>query len=152
MSDKQTDKEDQNDRSFIIKQIFIKKSDIEVETAPFSLNDEWKPDASLNLDVLSQEVDKDHYNVDLKINVDVKIDKKDIFKIEVIQSGIFEIAGYTDEQLEQLRNSFCANILFPYARQIVSTVTSQAGFPPLIMAPVDFDSRYQEVKAKQEQK
>lgn len=137
------------ERAFIIKQVFIKKSALDVKTAPFELKKEWNPDATLNLNVHSKELDDAHYNVDLVIDINVKIDKKEIFTIHVTQSGIFEMSGYTDEQIDQLKNSFCANILFPYSRQIVSSTTSQAGFPPLIMAPVDFDGRYQQLKSQQ---
>lgn len=141
--------EQATERAFIIKQIFIKKNALDVKTAPFELKKEWNPDASLNLDVHSKVLDDNHYNVDLTIDINVKIDKIEVFTIQVTQSGIFEMSGYTDEQIDQLKNSFCANILFPYARQIVSSTTSQAGFPPLIMAPVDFDGRYQQLKSQQ---
>ena len=73
--------------------------------------------------------------------------RQPVFTIDTVQSGIFNISGYT-AMLDQLRNSFCPNVLFPYARQIVSQLTSQAGFPPLVMAPVDFDGRYQQLKSK----
>ena len=145
-------KEQATERAFIIKQIFIKKNALDVKVPPFELNKEWKPDATLNLDVQSKAIENDHYNVDLLIDINVKIDKQDVFSIQVTQSGIFEMSGYTDDQIDQLKNSFCANILFPYARQLVSTTTSQAGFPPLIMAPVDFDGRYQELRSKQQAK
>ena len=135
-------------RTFVIKQVFIKRSALDVKLAPFELSAQWEPDASMQLDVHSAVLKDDDYLVDLKIDIDVKNDSKPVFTIETVQSGIFNISGYTAEQLDQLRNSFCPNVLFPYARQIVSQLTSQAGFPPLVMAPVDFDGRYQQLKSK----
>ena len=143
----ESQKQTENERSFIIKQIFIKKSALVVDKAPFELKEEWNPDAEMKLDVKTQEVDKDHQLVELEITIDVKISKQQVFTIDVTQSGIFEMIGYTAEQNDQLRNTFCPNILFPYARQIISQLTSQAGFPPLIVAPVDFEGRYQQLKA-----
>lgn len=143
----ESQKQTENERSFIIKQIFIKKSALVVDKAPFELKEEWNPDAEMKLDVKTQEVDKDHQLVELEITIDVKISKQQVFTIDVTQSGIFEMIGYIAEQNDQLRNTFCPNILFPYARQIISQLTSQAGFPPLIVAPVDFEGRYQQLKA-----
>ena len=137
------------ERSFIIKQVFIKKTALDVNMAPFELTAQWQPDASMQIDVHTEKLADDDYIVELKTDIDVKNDGKQIFTIESIQSGIFQISGYTDDQMDQLRNSFCPNVLFPYARQIVSQLTSQAGFPPLIMAPIDFDGRYQQMKADQ---
>ena len=135
-------------RTFVIKQVFIKRNALDVKLAPFELSSQWEPDASMQLDVHSAVLKDDDYLVDLKIDIDVKNDSKQVFTIETVQSGIFNISGYSAEQLDQLRNSFCPNVLFPYARQIVSQLTSQAGFPPLVMAPVDFDGRYQQLKSK----
>ena len=137
-----------SDRQFIIKQVFIKKTALDVTLAPFELTAQWQPDASMQIDVHTEKLADDDYIVELKTNIDVKNDSKQIFTIESVQSGIFQITGYTEEQMDQLRNSFCPNVLFPYARQIVSQLTSQAGFPPLIMAPIDFDGRYQQMKAE----
>ena len=138
-----------NGRAFVIKQIFIKRSALDIKIAPFELTSEWQPDASMDLDVEAKAIENNHFVVDLKTVIDVKNDGKEIFKIETIQAGIFEIAGYTETQVDQLKNSFCPNVLFPYARQIVSQLTSQAGFPPLIMAPIDFDGRYQQLLQKE---
>ena len=38
--------------------------------------------------------------------------------------------------------SYCPNILFPYARECVSDIVSKGGFPQLVLAPVNFDSLY----------
>ena len=139
--------EEAAERAFIIKQVFIKHSSLDIKVAPFELDSEWQPDAGMNLDVYSKDLENSHVLVELKTEIDVKNDNKEIFKISTVQSGIFEMAGYTDMQIAQLKNSFCPNILFPYSRQIVSQLTSQAGFPPLIMAPIDFDGRYQQIQS-----
>ncbi len=38
--------------------------------------------------------------------------------------------------------SFCPNVLFPYAREAVSDLVSKGGFPPMLLAPVNFDALY----------
>lgn len=146
---KSTSAEQSNQRAFVIKQLFINQSSLKVNQPAFELTEEWNPEANMNLDVRTKAIENGHHVVDLDLKIDVKIGKKDIFTIELVQSGIFEVSGYTDEQNDQLLNSFCPNILFPYARQLISQLTNQAGFPPLIVAPVDFDGRHQQLKAAQ---
>jgi hypothetical protein len=40
----------------------------------------------------------------------------------------------------------------PYAREAVSDITTRGGFPPLLLAPVNFDALYQQhLKEQQDQ-
>ena len=96
---KPQDSSQDSDRSFIIKQVFIKKTALDVTLAPFELTAPWQPDASMQIDVHTENLANDDYIVELKTNIDVKNDNKQIFTIESIQSGIFQITGYTDEYL-----------------------------------------------------
>jgi len=148
-NDKKAKSEQSAERAFIIKQLFVQDTNLKVQTPAFRLNQEWNPEANMQLDVKTEALENDHHLVDLLLKIEVKIGKTDVFTLELVQSGIFEVSGYTAEQNDQLLNSFCPNILFPYARQLISQLTNQAGFPPLIVAPVDFDGRYQQIKASQ---
>jgi preprotein translocase subunit SecB len=35
-------------------------------------------------------------------------------------------------------------VLFPYARETVSDIINRAGFPPVLLAPVNFEALYQQ--------
>ena len=37
----------------------------------------------------------------------------------------------------------CSNILFPYAREAVSDAVTRAGFQPVLLSPVNFETLYQ---------
>ena len=37
----------------------------------------------------------------------------------------------------------CPNILYPYVREVVSDAVVRAGFPPVVLAPVNFEAIYQ---------
>ena len=39
-------------------------------------------------------------------------------------------------------NAFIPGILFPYARELVSDLSNRASFPPLNLAPINFDAIY----------
>jgi preprotein translocase subunit SecB len=38
----------------------------------------------------------------------------------------------------------CPNILFPYVRETISDSITRAGFPPVLLAPVNFEAIYQQ--------
>lgn len=45
------------------------------------------------------------------------------------------------------------NILFPYARELISSLSQKSGFPPILLNPISFESIYQqhmESQAKQQ--
>jgi preprotein translocase subunit SecB len=82
------------------------------------------------------------YEVSLGITVTVKIKDKTAFLVEVKQAGIFTIAGFSEEQINMVANTFCLNTLYPYVREMVSSLVARGGFPPLMLPPINFEARY----------
>jgi len=66
-----------------------------------------------------------------------------MFLIEVSQAGIFVARNIPAQELEQVLGIACPNILFPYAREVISDTVVRAGFPPVILSPVNFEAIYQ---------
>jgi preprotein translocase subunit SecB len=62
--------------------------------------------------------------------------------VEVTQSGVFALTGFATEQRQQVLATMCPNILFPYVREQVDSLMTRGGFPPIHLAPVNFDSVY----------
>ena len=116
------------------------------------MTQEWQPEADLDLDVKSKDLGEGRHEVNLIVSVAVKIAKDEIFKLAVTYTGVFKISGYEDKELEQILESYCPGIIYPYARQIVSQLVSGGGYPPLHLSPVDFDARFRALKAKEESK
>jgi preprotein translocase subunit SecB len=74
------------------------------------------------------------------------------YLVEVTQAGIFVLGGFTEQEMGGMVGSFCPNILFPYAREVVSDLVAKGGFPQFILAPVNFDALYaQHAQSQQEQ-
>ncbi|MDE5285864.1 MAG: protein-export chaperone SecB, partial [Buchnera aphidicola] len=78
----------------------------------------------------------------LQVRVTVKNYKKLVFLCDVYQAGIFFIANLDDKTLKHCLGSYCPNILFPYARSCISNLVSNASFPQLNLAPINFDAVY----------
>jgi hypothetical protein len=65
-------------------------------------------------------------------------------QIDIIQSTdqLFLVAGFNDQATHALMNTMCPGTLFPYARQTISSLIADGGFPPLTLQPVNFEHLY----------
>jgi preprotein translocase subunit SecB len=129
---------------FGIQRIYVKDLSFEAPSTPEIFKTEWTPQVDFNLHTSFSNITDDAYEVVLQITVTAKLKDKTAFLIEVKQAGIFTVKGFTKEQLDPMLGSFCPNILFPYARELISTTISRGSFPPLYLAPINFDALYQE--------
>lgn len=129
---------------FEIQRIYTKDVSFESPNSPQTFVEEWKPEVSLNLESKSNRINEQLHEVVLSITATVTTDKKTAFLIEVHQSGVFLIDNFPSDQLHHMLGSFCPNILFPYAREVVSDLVVRGGFPQLLLAPVNFDALYAE--------
>jgi preprotein translocase subunit SecB len=62
--------------------------------------------------------------------------------VEVAQAGIFMVSGFNEQATHAVMNTMCPTALFPYARQVISMLVAEGGFPPLVLQPVNFDMLY----------
>lgn len=129
---------------FGIQRIYAKTSSIETPVSPQIFLAEWHPELNMDLETKSSVMEDNHYEVTLRITVTVKVKEKTAFIVEVQQSGIFAMKGFDDEQLKRMLGSFCPNVLYPYAREFMTSLVTHAGFPQLYLTPVNFDALYEQ--------
>jgi len=132
-------------KQFAIQKLYVKDVSFESPGSPHSFSyKQWNPKVDLNLTNSHTQVEGDIYEAVLSITVTVSHEDKTAFLVEIQQAGLFAIAGFQDEEKKYLIGSQCMNILFPYAREVISNLSAGGGFPPLILAPVNFDALYQQ--------
>lgn len=134
----------ESQHEFSIQRIYTKDISYEAPSTPDIFNTEWEPQVDLNLHTASQKLADHVYEVVLQVTVSVKLKDKTAFLVEVKQAGIFALKGFAEEQIDPMLGSFCPNILFPYARELISETICRGSFPPLYLAPINFDAFYQE--------
>lgn len=135
-----------------VQKIYIKDLSFESPNSPAIFMQSGKPDIDIQMHTAAKTVDKEVHEVVLTITVSAKSEDKTLFLVEIQQAGIFAIQNVEQEQLAPVLGIDCPSILFPYARQMISELTTQGGFPPLLMAPVNFDAVFrQHVEQQTEQ-
>ncbi len=133
----------QAEQQFIIERIYIKDVSFESPNSPDVFTQEWEPDTTLNLNTQVNPLGDDHYEVELHVSVSVKNKEgKTSFLVEVVQAGAFLIKGYPQEQLGHLLASYCPSNLFPYVREVISSLVSKGSFPEMHLSPINFDALY----------
>ena len=135
---------DEAQQNLGIQKIYTKDVSFESPNSPFGFQDEWQPEISVDLNTDGQTLENDNYEVILKITVTAKNKDKTAFLAEVHQAGIFQLTGFDDEQRGFVLGSFCPGTLFPYAREVISSMVTNGGYPPVILAPVNFEALYQQ--------
>jgi preprotein translocase subunit SecB len=141
---------------FALQKIYIKDLSFESPRPVEALS---KPaeraDINFQFNTENQPIEDGLYEVVLTMTVTVSKERFALYLIEVKQAGIFTVKGFPAQELPFMLNSYCPNILFPYIREVVSSVVERGGFPQLLLKPVNFDAvyrQYLEHQAAQAQK
>ena len=130
-------------KQIAIQKIYIKDFSFESPSSPnvFQASD-WTPKTNLNLRSTHAKTEGDLHEVILTITAETKHEDKTIFLVELQQAGLFHITGYEGEEFGVVVGSFCPNVLFPYARETISSAVAKGGFPEFMLQPINFDALY----------
>ena len=134
--------EQQEAPSFSIEKLYLKDLSVEVPNAPEIFLEPDAPQVEIQLQTNGRNLGSGAYEVVLTVTVTARIGEKTVFLVEIGQAGIFRIFNVPDENLEPLIAVACPNILFPYAREVVSDAVTRSGFSPVVLQPVNFEGMY----------
>jgi preprotein translocase subunit SecB len=138
------------EKQFSIQKIHTKDISFETPNSPQIFTQKWEPNVDFNLSTNATPLEDSLFEVTLTVTVTVKTEKTVAYLVEVTQAGIFSLAGFEEEEMKPMVGSFCPNILFPYAREVISDLVAKGGFPQLLLAPVNFDALYSQHLAQKE--
>ena len=137
------------EQQFSLQRIYTKDISLESPATPAVFRKQWQPQVNVDLGTKSEKIDDaGNFEVVLTITITAKIEAETAFLIEVQQAGIFFITGFADEDLRRIVGTTAPNILFPYACEFIDTLAVKGGFPPLMLAPINFDAMYQQALAQ----
>lgn len=136
-------------QQFAMQRIYSKDLSFESPATPDVFKKQWQPKVNVDLNTKSDKIDEEgNFEVVLTITITAKIEEETAFLVEVQQAGIFFITGFEGEDLRRILGTAAPNILFPYAREAIDSVCVKGGFPPVMLAPVNFDALYQQALAQ----
>ena len=136
---------------FSIQKVYLKDLSLEIPNAPQIFTEPEPPTVDVNLHNEARAIDNGIYEVVLTATVTAKLRDKTVFLVEVAQAGIFQIQGVQQQDFEAMVNVACPRTLRPYARETVSNTLARAGFPPVLLPHVGFETLYQKRVQEQQQ-
>lgn len=124
---------------------YIKDFSFENPNAPRSLQpSQTQPAINIQINVNAVPVADSDVEVELRIEGKAEIAGSVLFAFELAYAGVFRIQNVPQESVHPIVMIECPRLLFPFAREIISSAVRNGGFPPLLIDPVDFVGLYRQ--------
>ena len=138
------DKIESKGPTFDIRKIYLKDASVESPNAPqIFLTESAQPEISVDASIKGSPLEQDDYfEVILGLTVTSKVGEQTAFLVEVQQAGVFLITDVPKEDLGLALEIAAPNILLPFAREAISDLVGKAGFPQLLLSPINFEGLY----------
>ena len=123
---------------------YVKDFSFENPNAPKSLQTQVQPQIGIQINVSANPLGPTDFEVELKLEGKAEGGGSLLFSFELSFAGVFRIQNVPQESMQPLVMIECPRLLFPFAREIISSATRNGGFPPLLLDPIDFVALYQQ--------
>lgn len=128
---------------------YVRDLSFENPRAPDSLRLEGRPDVEMGVEMSAKGRPDGLYELDMRLSVKASANDGPLFQVELVYGGLFQLGGFSDNDIEPMLLIECPRYLFPFARQIIAACTSDGGFyPPFLLEPIDFATVYAARKAQ----
>jgi preprotein translocase subunit SecB len=128
---------------------YLKDFSFENPNAPQSLApSQIQPSINVQVNVDVNPLNESDLEVALLIEGKAEVSSSLLFAFELVYAGIFRIQNVPQDQVHPLIMIECPRLLFPFAREIISTAVRNGGFPPLLLDPIDFVALYRQKMAE----
>jgi preprotein translocase subunit SecB len=125
---------------------YVRDLSFENPSAPTALRG-GAPQMDINIGMDARKMpgdDENLYEVVLNLQASAKREGQVMFLVELQYAALVALKGVPVDTHHPVLLIEIPRLLFPYARQIVSDLSIQGGYPPLMLNPVDFQGLYME--------
>jgi preprotein translocase subunit SecB len=137
--------QEQKEPALMMRAQFIKDLSFENPdpAAAFNTEEATQPSIGINVQARAQNLGGRNFEVVLEIRIDATRNEKPLFITELSYAGVLTVSDQVEEdKVPQVVMVDGPHLMFPFARQIIADVTRDGGFPPLMLAPMDFAELY----------
>jgi preprotein translocase subunit SecB len=127
---------EQNGPQFVLQRIYSKDISFETPNSPAIFTEKWEPAINVDLNSANTQLQEGLFEVVLSVTVTAKVGEKTAYLAEVQQAGIFVISGFNEQEMGGMLNSYCPNMLFPFAREVISDLVNKGSFPHQLRRPL----------------
>lgn len=127
---------------------YLKDLSFESPKAPASLKSPGdNPNLQIDVNVNVTKLEEQTFESAIQIKAHASNDGGTIYMLEAVYAGAFQVKNLPADALEPVLLINCPTILYPFLRRIISEMTQEGGFPPLLLDPIDFATLYKQRKA-----
>lgn len=130
---------------------YIKDLSVENPHAPHSFNWEAGPQIDVQVNIHANAVTDEVHEVTLKLAVKAEGENGVHFSVELEYGTLFGLRNVTEEQAHPFLFGEAPRLMFPFARRVVADAVRDAGYPPLVLEPIDFNALYLQQLAQAQQ-
>jgi preprotein translocase subunit SecB len=127
---------------------YVKDLSFENPNAPAVYQWQSQPQMDIQFNIGSQMVGDDLHEVVLKIEIKATATEGTAFQIELLYAGLFALKNVPADQLQPFLLAEAPRLIFPFARRVITDTSVDAGFPPLMLDPIDFAGLYMQQQAQ----
>lgn len=121
---------------------YVKDLSVENPNAPQSYQWQDSPQLDVQFNINATQLDNEIHEVELKITMTAKAQAGTVYIIDLVYAGLVGMRGLPAEQMHAFTYAEAPRILFPFARRIVADAVRDAGYPPVLLEPIDFNGLY----------
>lgn len=123
-------------------QQYVKDLSVEAPNAPEAFQWQDPPQIDVQFNIGARELNDEVSEVELKIAINSKCQAGTAFIIDLSYCGLIGMRNMEEQHKHAFTYAEAPRILFPFARRVISDAVRDAGFPPLLLEPVDFNGIY----------
>lgn len=138
---------------------YVKDSSFENPNAPESLVAGWgQPETNVQISVSRKHVRDNLFESALHLRVEAlhNPDNRICFIVDLHYGALVALSNVPAESQLAVLMVEVPKLLFPYIREIVTSMTMEGGYPPLYLSPIQFEQIYlsevKRLKAEQDQR
>ncbi|WP_086607297.1 protein-export chaperone SecB [Erythrobacter donghaensis] len=121
---------------------YVKDLSVENPHAPDSFQWPEPPQIDVQFNIGAEPAGQDVHEVTLKLTLTAASQRGTIYVIDLAYCGLVGMRNVPEDQAHAFLYAEAPRLLFPFARRVVADAVRDAGFPPLLVDPVDFGGIY----------
>lgn len=129
---------------------YVKDLSVENPNAPDSFQWQDTPEIDVQFNIGARPLSDEVSEIELKIAIKSRTQAGTAFIVDLAYCGLVGMRNLDEAQAHAFTYAEAPRILFPFARRVISDAVRDAGFPPLLLEPIDFNGIYLQQLAAQQ--
>ncbi len=121
---------------------YVKDLSVENPSAPDVFQWTETPQIDVQFNIGAEPMGNEVHEVTLKLTITAASQRGTIYIVDLAYCGLIGMRNVGEDQAHAFLYAEAPRLLFPFARSVVASAVRDAGFPPLMVDPVDFNGLY----------